>query len=125
MVLVDTSVWIRALANRQPWVDELGRLLSLDQVSGHDLIYGELLMGDCGGREKFLTTYQAIDQALRIPHREVVAFVRGRRLQGRGIGWIDAHLLASAVVGRHQLWTVDSSLSDVAGELGVAWQPQN
>ena len=46
MVLVDTSVWIRSLANRPPYVTELDRLLSLDEVTGHELVYGELLIGD-------------------------------------------------------------------------------
>ena len=49
MVLVDTSVWIRALAGRAPFAAELDRLLNLDEVSGHELVYGELLIGDRGG----------------------------------------------------------------------------
>ena len=50
MVLVDTSVWIRFLANRAPYAAELDRLLGLDEVTGHELVYGELLIGDRGGR---------------------------------------------------------------------------
>lgn len=46
MVLVDTSVWIRFLANRAPYAAGLDRLLALDDVAGHELIYGELLIGD-------------------------------------------------------------------------------
>jgi hypothetical protein len=55
-----------------------------------------------------------------VPHRDVVAFVGHRDLHGRGMGWIDVHLLASAMVGRMRLWTVDARLSAVAHELGVA-----
>jgi len=55
MVLVDTSVWIRFLANRAPYALELDRLLSLAEVTGHELVYGELLVGDRGGRTKLLT----------------------------------------------------------------------
>ena len=50
----------------------------------------------------------------------VVAFVRDRKLHGRGIGWIDAHLLASALVGRLKLWTTDPALAVLARELGIA-----
>jgi predicted nucleic acid-binding protein len=116
---VDTSVWIRFLANRAPYASELERLLGLDEVAGHALIYGELLIGDHGGRRKLLTSYEQMHQAGIVPHREVVAFVRDRRLYGRGLGWIDVHLLASAVVDRLLLWTADRRLASVAKELGV------
>ena len=120
-VLVDTSVWIRFLANRAPYATELDGLLSRDEVSGHDFVYGELLIGDKGGRGELLANFERMDQAPRVPHSEVVAFVRDRKLNGRGIGWIDAHLLASALVGRLKLWTTDSPLVAVARELGIAY----
>ena len=122
MVLVDTSVWIRFLANRAPHAAALDRLLDLDEVTGHELVYGELLIGDRGGRRKLLAAYERIHQAEMVPHHDVVAFVRDRRLHGRGMGWIDVHLLASAIVGRLQLWTADPRFSTVANELGVAYQ---
>jgi predicted nucleic acid-binding protein len=62
-----------------------------------------------------------MDQAPLVPHEEVAAFVRDRRLHGRGIGWIDAHLLASALVGRVRLWTTDPRLAIVAKELEVSY----
>jgi predicted nucleic acid-binding protein len=121
-VLVDTSVWIRFLANHAPYATELDHLLSRDAVSGHELVYGELLVGDRGRRQEFLSNYERIDQAPLVSHAEVVAFVRDRGLNGRGIGWIDAHLLASALVGRLQLWTADSPLATIAAELGIAYE---
>jgi predicted nucleic acid-binding protein len=121
-VLVDTSVWIRFLANRAPYAAELDELLSRDEVSGHEYVYGELLIGDRGGRTSLLADYERMDQAPLVAHAEVAAFVRGRKLNGRGIGWIDAHLLASALVGRLTLWTADSPLATVAKELGVAYE---
>ena len=54
MVLIDTSVWIRFLANREPYASALDDLLSNDEVCGHELIYGELLIGDKGGQAAFL-----------------------------------------------------------------------
>jgi len=122
MVLVDSPVWIRFLANQAPYSQELAQLLALEQVVGHELVYGELLIGDRGGRRKFLSVYQRIPQALLIPHSEVVEFVRYRDLHGRGIGWIDVHLLASALAGRFQLWTADTRLAAIAAELSIAYQ---
>jgi predicted nucleic acid-binding protein len=122
MVLVDTSVWIRFLANRAPYAAALDRLLDLDEVTGHELVYGELLIGDRGGRRKLLAAYERMHQAEMVPHRDVIAFVRHRDLHGRGVGWIDVHLLASAIVGRLQLWTADPRCAAVANELGVAYR---
>jgi hypothetical protein len=122
MVLVDTSVWIRALANRRPYATELDALLSRDEVAGHELVYGELLIGDRGGRKKFLAVYEQMHQVSIVPHPEVVAFVRDRGLHGRGVGWIDIHLLASAIVGRLQVWTADPRFAAVAKEFGVAYE---
>jgi predicted nucleic acid-binding protein len=121
-VLVDTSVWIRFLANRSPYATELEELLGRDEVSGHELVYGELLIGDTGGRMALLSNYDRIDRAPLVPHAEVVAFVHDRRLNGRGIGWIDAHLLASALVSRATLWTADLALAAIAADLGIAYE---
>lgn len=122
MVLADTSVWIRFFASRTPYATELDRLLDRDEVIGHELVYGELLIGDRGGRTKFLAAYEKIQQASIVPHHEVVAFVCRRELHGRGVGWIDIHLLASAIVGRFRLWTADASLAALAQELGVGYE---
>jgi predicted nucleic acid-binding protein len=121
IVLVDTSVWIRFLSNRAPHAAELEGLLSRDEASGHDLVYGELLIGDRSGRKQLLADYEQMHQAPIVPHGEVVAFVRERRLRGRGIGWIDAHLVASALVGRLKLWTTDPRLATLAKELGIGY----
>ena len=120
MILVDTSVWIRFLANRSPYADRLDNLLDRGEVAGHELIYGELLIGDRGGRAKLLASYEKMYQAKLVPHGDIVAFVRARKLHGRGLGWIDVHLLASAIVERLQLWTADNSFAAVANELGIA-----
>ena len=121
MILVDTSVWIRSLAGRAPYMAELDRLLGRDEVAGHELVYGELLIGDRGGRLKLLAAYEQMHQAATVPHSDVVQFVRDRDLHGRGAGWIDVHLLASAIVGRLRLWTADPRFSELADELGVVY----
>ena len=118
-VLVDTSVWIRFLAGREPYAAELDRLLERDEVAGHALVFGELLIGDRGGRTRLLASYEQMHRAATASHDEVVAFVRARRLHGRGVGWVDAHLLASAILGRLHLWTADAALAALAEDLGV------
>ena len=86
-------------------------------------MYGELLIGDKAGRRKqLLADYEQMHQAPVVSHRDVVEFVRDRRLHGRGIGWIDAHLLASALVGRLRLWTTDPALATTAKQLGIAYE---
>jgi len=121
-VLVDTSVWIRFLSNRAPFAAELDRLLAADAVAGHELVYGALLVGDRGAREKLLRSYERMEQVPAVPHSEIVEFVRVRKFHGRGIGWIDAHLLASALVKGVQLWTADAPLRAIADELGIAYR---
>jgi hypothetical protein len=121
VVLVDTSVWIRFLGAREPHASVLDRLLADDQVLSHDLVHGELLIGDGGRCTGLLAAYARIQRAGAVSHAEVVEFVKARRLHGRGIGWIDAHMLASTVVERCSLWTADSSLADLAVELRVAY----
>jgi len=123
MVLVDTSVWIRFLSGRPPHLRELAELLSLSQVCGHELVYGELLIGDRRGRQQFLKDYEQMHQARPVSHHEVVELVRRRGLHGRGAGWIDIHLLASALVDRLQLWTADPRLEPIAEEFGIAYKP--
>jgi predicted nucleic acid-binding protein len=120
-VLVDTSVWIRFLSNRAPYALELDGLLSRDEVSGHDFVYGELLIGDKGGRKELLSNYARMDHAPVVPHTDVIAFVRDRKLHGRGVRWIDVHLLASTLVGRLKLWTADPALATLAKELGIGY----
>jgi predicted nucleic acid-binding protein len=121
-VLVDTSVWIRFLSNRAPFSEELDRLLADDAAAGHEFVYGELLVGDRGGRQELLSSYERMEQLPAVPHSDVVAFVRARKFHGRGIGWIDAHLLASALVGGVQFWTADRPLGAIADELGIAYR---
>jgi len=122
MVLVDTSVWIRFFASRAPFAKHLDELLAQGEVCGHDFVYGELLIGDEGGRKQFLEDYALMHQAPVVPHREVVEFIRRRRLHGRGIGWIDTHLLASALVSHTKMWTADPRLGSVARELGIEYE---
>jgi predicted nucleic acid-binding protein len=99
----------------------MDRLLSRKEVVGHDMVYGELLIGDRGSRRKHLASYEAIPRAATVPHRDVVDFVRSRDLQGRGVGWIDIHLLASAIVEKLYIWTADPRFATMARDLAVSY----
>lgn len=123
MILVDTSVWVRAFAYKQPYRDELDELLENETVVRHDLVHGELLIGDPAGREKPLATYLSFTRVDTVPHDEVVELVRRRKLHGTGIGWIDAHLLAAALAERVQIFTADHALQEQARRLGVLYEP--
>ena len=123
MILVDTSIWIRYLANREPYASRMSKLLDSDVVAGHELVQGELLIGDSGGRRRFLVdTYDQLRQAETVAHAEVVHFVRHHALHGSGIGWVDAHLLASVRVGGMVLWTADAALESAAKLLHVGYR---
>jgi predicted nucleic acid-binding protein len=123
MVLVDTSAWLRALASKQPYRNEVDALLDAELVVRHDLVYGELLIGDNGGRAKMLANYLAFQRIETVAHSEVVALVRSQRLFGTGLSWIDVQLLAAALVNRAQLYTADQPLRASARALGVLHEP--
>lgn len=84
-------------------------------------MFGELLVGDTGGRRPLLRDYERLTAAPLVAHDEVAAFVRARALAGRGLGWIDVHLLAAALVGRRPLWSADGAVVAAAAELAVAY----
>jgi predicted nucleic acid-binding protein len=122
MVLIDTSVWIRVITRTEPFRSEVHKLLNNGRAAAHELVYGELLMGDNGGsRGAFLADYEQMPFARRVPHAEVVSLVYAQRLRGRGVGWVDVHLLASALAGRMKFWTADPPLAAMAEQLGVAY----
>ena len=89
----------------------------------YDYLFKLLLIGDSGGRREFLKSYGFIHRISTVPHADVVAFASARNLHGRGIGWIDAHLLAAALVADAPLWTADERLSRLASELEVGYVP--
>ena len=116
-VLVDTSVWRKYFGGTQS-VRRLGDLLDEDgAVFTHPFIIGEMVLGGLSPRDEEL--FVRLPSAGAVPHEEVLAFVRRRRLMRRGIGWVDAHLLASALTSSAMLWPVDPDLSAAAADLGV------
>jgi len=117
MILVDTSVWVDHLRSRNP---ALVSLLEGDQVLTHPFVIGELACGRIRNRAEILRLLTTLPAATIARHDDVMAFVDGHRLSGRGIGWIDAHLLASALLSHAGLLTLDQRLARVARAVGVA-----
>jgi predicted nucleic acid-binding protein len=118
MILVDTSIWIDHLRQSDP-----GLVAALEgmQVLVHPFVVGELACGNLKNRAEILRLLRALPQAPIATDDEALTFIDGRGLIGRGIGYIDVHLLASvALYGAATLWTRDKRLAAVAGELGLA-----
>ena len=119
MILVDTSVWVDHLYGHEC---ELVKNLDSKNVLMHAMVIGELSCGNIRGRSKQLAVWQRMPMATRLSDKEVCAKIESLRLMGRGISFIDAHLLCSVLARQGtQLWTRDRSLRKVATELAVAF----
>jgi len=118
MVLADTSVWIQHFRRGEP---ALAAQLSDGLVLMHPFISGELACGNLKGRAAILSDLQTLPPAELASHKEVLQLIEDRRLWGRGLGWVDMHLLASALLSRCGFWTLDKKLAGAAVELGLSW----
>jgi hypothetical protein len=116
MILVDTSVWI---AHFRKGGSSLAELLSEALVLVHPFVVGELACGNLRNRARILTDLEALPSPVSATHEEVIRLIEDRKLWGLGIGWIDAHLLASALLSDCQLWTLDRRLVRAATAAGV------
>ena len=87
----------------------------------HPFVIGELACGTIRRRVEVLSLLARLDAMPVVADAEALRLVEDRRLMGRGIGWIDVHLIASALVARVRLWSLDRRLVSVARELGIAF----
>jgi predicted nucleic acid-binding protein len=117
VILVDTSVW---LAHFRENVPLLGKLLTENQVLTHPSIAGELACGTLPRRADVLRWLHRIPRAAIASDNEVLTLIEERRLWSTGIGWTDAHLLASALITGSELWTRDKRLQAAARKMGLA-----
>jgi predicted nucleic acid-binding protein len=119
VILVDTSVWI----DHWRTGDEcLTQLLNAGQVLAHSFVTGELALGNLLQREAVLTALLDLPQAVVATDDEVLRFIAEQGLAGSGIGYVDAHLLASAILTPgSRLWTRDKRLLRASTRLGTAW----
>lgn len=119
MILVDTSVWVDFFRGRDRAAELAGHLES-NLVLLHPWVLGELVLGGLGPRRKsVIADLKRLPAAPLVPDEEVLELILARELSGRGIGWVDVHLLAAALVAECGLWTFDGALGAVAQDLGV------
>lgn len=118
MILVDTSVWLDHLrANNE----RLSELLMDGQVLVHPFVTGELTLENLINRDEVLMMMQDLPQATMATVSEVLGLIKVQNLFGLGIGYIDAHLLASVLlVPGSRLWTHDKRLRSAATQLGIS-----
>jgi predicted nucleic acid-binding protein len=116
MILVDTSVWIDHFHHSD---EDLKELLLSNQVCIHTFILGELSCGNISNRIEVLSLLRTLKSIDLVLDEEVFILIEDRKLFGKGLGFIDIHLLASALIHRVLIWTRDKSLMRVARELGV------
>ncbi len=120
MILVDTSVWIDHLRCKD---ERLAMLLSQSEVCMHPMIWGELACGSLNNRKVLLQLWQNLPGLAQASHAEAMYCLEQRQLMGKGIGYVDLHLLTAALLlPGTLLWTRDKRLQGIAKELGCAWQ---
>lgn len=114
--LVDTSVWVEYLRRGNALLAE-----GLDEgsIRCHQFVIGELACGHLQERTPLIGLWSSLPMAPTATHDEAMTFVEAHAIAGCGIGWVDVHLLASAMLGHLDLWTVDRRLGGVAETLGI------
>jgi len=121
MILVDTSVWVDHLRSGD---ESLSALLNTSQVLMHPFVLGELACDNLRQRAEALSLLRNLPQASVAHDEEVLFFIERHELMGRGIGYVDAHLMAAvALDGGARLWTRDKRLQTLASVLGMAYEP--
>ena len=116
MVLIDTSVWV---SHFQSGNARLRRLLEEGKVISHPFIIGELACGNLKNRQEILSLLKALPAAATAFHEEVIQLIESHRLMGLGLGYVDVHLLAAALLTAVPLWTNDKRLKAGAVRLQV------
>jgi predicted nucleic acid-binding protein len=119
MVLVDTSIWVAHLrqGNRQ-----LEKLLMDAEVMCHPFIIGELACGNIDNRNEIISLLQSLPMSTTIDFDEFLFFIDRNHLVGKGVGFVDVHLLASAQLMEVPLWTADKKLKSSADQLELTFK---
>ena len=119
MVLVDTSIWISHFRENN---SHLKKLLMDESVACHTFIIAELACGNINNRKEIISLLQALPQALVAESDEILAFIEHKKLMGVGIGLIDVHLLASALLTNLPIWTADKKLRMIASKFNILYK---
>lgn len=119
MILADTSIWIRFFRDGGT---DLRALLESGSVVIHEFVLGELACGNLRDRQATFADLQRLPTVETADADEVLFLIERHRLQGRGLGWMDMHLLAASRMAHVTIYTLDHALAKAAAELGVAYQ---
>lgn len=116
-VLADTSAWIDHLRRGN---EEVSRIIEADVLVLHEFVFGELVLGALPRGHAAAEDLRAFPFLPTISHEDVVEYVRAHRLEGSGIGWTDAHLVAAAAAGGARVLTLDHALLTVVRRLDLS-----
>lgn len=116
MVLVDTSVWIDHFRHTDIYLKEL---LESGKVCIHPFIIGELACGNLSNRDEILILLRALPVIAPALEEEIFTLIEEKKLYGKGLGFIDVHLLASALIHRVSILSRDRSLNESAEDFGI------
>ena len=119
MILVDTSIWVTHLRQGSR---QLEKLLMDAEVMCHPFIIGELACGNLNNRNEIISLLHALPMATTIEFDEFLFFIDQNHLMGKGIGFVDVHLLASAHLNGVLLWTADKRLKSAADQLELTFR---
>lgn len=123
MILVDTSVWVDHLRAGD---EHLATLLEAGRVLAHPFVIGEIALGHLRKREMILSALSRLPQATVATDTEVLMFIEKQSLIGTGIGYVDAHLLASTRLSAGAaLWTRDKRLLGAAERMTLSWNEES
>jgi predicted nucleic acid-binding protein len=118
VILVDTSIWIDHFRHGDA---ELRKIIEDDRLLCHPVVIGELALGSLRDRDAVVAFLAAQPEALIASHNEVMSLIDRHSIFGMGIGYTDAHLLASALIDRRSiLWTRDKDLAVAAQKAGAS-----
>jgi len=120
MVLVDTSVWVRHFREGDSNLEEL---LNSGDVMCHPYIIGELACGNLKNRREVLSLLQLLPTAAVAKHEEILSFIDKNQLVGKGLGYIDVHLCAAALLSGATLWSYDKKLNEANERFGIRYNP--
>jgi hypothetical protein len=119
MVIVDTSIWVTHLRHGSR---KLEKLLLDAEVMCHPFIVGELACGNLKNRNEIISLLQSLPMAPTIEFDEFLFFIDRHHLMGKGVGFVDVHLLASAQLTGTPLWTAEKRLESAADQLELTFK---
>jgi hypothetical protein len=120
LILPDSSIWVEHLRKPLPHLIDL---LDQDEILGHPFVTGEVSLGSIANRERVVAELGSLPQLPVQAHTRVAYLIESATLWGQGVGYIDAHLLASTLVVQGTLlWSKDKRQLAQAAKLGVAYE---